>query len=242
MFVGPVPSSLRAINHAVSFYQQVHLPMNTFWQPGDHVAYRGIVNSRVRIARPVTVVEDRPERTILLLVPGAQCKFPSDLLARKYDNSAAEIPSRWQVQASGQWAMIDWVWQAQRFLIFMEPGAYYTTNLLWCDETDEFRAWYVNFEQPFRRTPIGFDSLDLELDLVIQADGTQRWKDEAEYHEGIQQGGISAEEVRQIDAAKPIVLERIARKEEPFDTRWLNWMPSYEWAIPELHPEWEQIT
>ena len=29
------------------------------------------------------------------------------------------------------------------------------------------RAWYVNLQEPFRRTAIGFDTQDLELDLVV---------------------------------------------------------------------------
>ena len=48
--------------------------------------------------------------------------------------------------------------------------------------------WYANFERPFQRTPIGIDTFDLLLDLVIEPDSSYRWKDEGEYRLGRQLG------------------------------------------------------
>jgi Protein of unknown function (DUF402) len=38
-------------------------------------------------------------------------------------------------------------------------------------------CWYVNFQRP----PVWRPDSDLALDLVVDPDGTRRWKDEDEY-------------------------------------------------------------
>jgi hypothetical protein len=37
---------------------------------------------------------------------------------------------------------------------------------------------HVNFQEPVRRTTLGFDTVDLVLDLVVAADGTWRADDQ----------------------------------------------------------------
>ena len=41
----------------------------------------------------------------------------------------------------------------------------------------EFLGWYVNLEEPFRRTPLGFDVRDLQLDILVDPERKWRWKD-----------------------------------------------------------------
>ena len=41
-------------------------------------------------------------------------------------------------------------------------------------------SWYVNLQEPFRRTAGGVDTADQLLDLVRTKDGEWRWKDEDE--------------------------------------------------------------
>ncbi len=50
----------------------------------------------------------------------------------------------------------------------------------------------MNFEQPLRRTPVGFDTFDEKLDLIVMPDGTYRWKDEDELEQAAALGLLDA--------------------------------------------------
>jgi hypothetical protein len=39
--------------------------------------------------------------------------------------------------------------------------------VFWHGPQREFRGWYVNLQEPFRRTSLGVDTQDLELDILI---------------------------------------------------------------------------
>lgn len=215
--------------------------MTELWKPGAHVVRRGIAHNRVWIVHTMSVVIDSPEQTLLLLLPGAPCKIPAGLVQRKYAGHSREYASRWDEQENPPWKLVDWVWQLRRFLTFMQPGAYYAVNVVWEHESNRFLGWYVNFEMPFRRTPIGFDTLDLELDLVIGPDYSVRWKDTEEFEEGVRRGAISAATAKQVIRAQQEVLEKVAQRVEPFDGKWSEWVPDQNWMAPQLHPNWKDI-
>ena len=42
----------------------------------------------------------------------------------------------------------------------------------------EHWGWYVNLQLPFRRTELGFETMDLVLDLIVDPDGSWRWKED----------------------------------------------------------------
>jgi NAD(P)H-flavin reductase len=46
--------------------------------------------------------------------------------------------------------------------------------VFWEGASRDLAGWYVNIQEPFRRTSIGFDTQDLELDIVIEPDGSWR--------------------------------------------------------------------
>lgn len=180
--------------------------MTKIWKPGAHVMHRGIANGNVWLVRPSSVVSDSPRRTLLLLVPGTRCKFPAGLIARKYSGPGNSNLSRWDEQENPPWEMVDWLWQQKRFLTFLEPESYYSIAMVWDHASDKFHGWYVNFELPFRRSPIGFDTLDLELDLVVSSDYSLRWKDADEYKEAVRRGVITASTAEQIAKSQKDVL------------------------------------
>lgn len=124
---------------------------------------------------------------------------------------------------------------------FWKPGAHYAINMVWEHESDRFLGWYVNFEMPFRRTPIGFDTLDLELDLEVRPDYSLRWKDVEEYEEEIRRRAISAMVAKQIERAKQEVIRKIERRDEPFDGKWNSWLPEGHWEVPVLNAEWNDV-
>ena len=90
------------------------------------------------------------------------------------------------------------------------------------------RIWYVNFERPLRRTPIGVDTFDEKLDLLVFPDGGREWKDEDELEQAAALGLLDAAAVR---------AEARARAAEwPFPTGWEDWRPDPAWPVPQLPP------
>ncbi len=58
-----------------------------------------------------------------------------------------------------------------------ERGASHSVYVHW-GRDGEFLGWYVNLEDPWRETALGFDTTDHLLDVWIDPDRTWRWKDE----------------------------------------------------------------
>ena len=59
-------------------------------------------------------------------------------------------------------------------------------------------CWYINLQEPFRRTPVGYDSQDLELDYVVYPDGRWEVKDADVMDLRVEEGRWSAERVAEI--------------------------------------------
>ena len=47
----------------------------------------------------------------------------------------------------------------------------------WNGPDRRFAGWYLNLEEPFRRTATGYDTQDLELDVWVPVDGSWQLKD-----------------------------------------------------------------
>jgi hypothetical protein len=209
------------------------------WNPGQSIALRGIVNERVWSALSVIVVQDLPGETVLLLTPDAQCAYPEGYFCWKYGDYSEG--TRWQEARSRAWTLREFAWQTKRFLIFLEPQKYYAIFAIWHHETDQFSGYYVNFQLPYRRSHCGFDTLDLDLDMVIDPQLTWRWKDEEAYHEGIREGGIQETWVKGIEDSQPEILARIRNRSYPLDGSWLRWRPVPAWNPPRLPDRWVEL-
>ncbi len=207
--------------------------------PGEACALRGIFQNKVWLVQSVIVVKDDPEETALLLLPGAQCAYPAGYARwRVHDQTGL---TRWEEAFSDSLSLKEFPWETNRILIFLEPEKWYSPFLFWNQATGKFVCYYVNFQLPYRRSHCGFDTLDLDLDIVIEADYKWRWKDVDEYELGIRQGGIKEEWVRQIDASRPEVLDRIEQRKYPFDGSWLSWRPDPAWSAPLLPENWHTL-
>ena len=95
------------------------------------------------------------------------------------------------------------------------------------------RVWYVNFEEPLRRTPIGVDTFDHKLDLLVFPSGGYEWKDEDELEEAAALGLLDAEAVR--------AEARRVLREWPFPTGWEDWRPDPAWPVPQLPAGWDVV-
>ncbi len=215
----------------------------SFRQPGDHAVHHGVYNGKVWIARPVTVVEDRPEIIKLLIIPGSICKFTTGLKTRKYrDSGSGPLLDRWDEQLSMNWELYNHTWFGKRVLIINRPDDYYGVQLHWNHETDEFLGWYINFELPLLRSEAGFDTLDLEVDLIVHPDFSLEWKDLEEYEAGVKRGVITPEQIGQIELGKDEVLGHIHKRDGLFaDQKLKFWKPPVKWSAPQLNTGWDKV-
>ena len=122
--------------------------------------------------------------------------------------------------ASGEWSLGTSVLTG--ILGFQLPDVWFSV-LLFFQPSGDLRKWYVNFEQPYRRTPIGIDTCDHIIDLVFNPDGTHRWKDEDEYAQGRQLGLVTHAQHAEIERAKEQAFAMFEQRTGPFEERWLSW-------------------
>jgi predicted RNA-binding protein associated with RNAse of E/G family len=108
------------------------------------------------------------------------------------------------------------------------------------------RSWsstfYVNLEQPWIRTPIGYDSHDWILDLVVQLNPFHAtWKDVDELEWSVQAGVISGATANDIHTAGRRALRSAEAHEWPFDADWDQWLPGDDGPVPQLDPRWREL-
>lgn len=211
----------------------------TTWKPGEAVALRGIYNQRVSYIQSAVVVHDHPGEVALAVLPDAECYAPEGYINGKHGEAGHW--DRWEAYQKGVWKMQRYTWRANRVLILLEPEKYYASYYFWRADTNQFLCYYVNFQLPFRRNSLGFDTFDLELDIIIEPNYEWRWKDVDDYQRGIASGILLKEWVQEIEAAKPEVFARLEKRTYPFDGLWLDWMPDPKWSPPELPEKWDKI-
>jgi len=131
------------------------------------------------------------------------------------------------------WVLTDWEWQIPA-LEFVRPGEWLAVRVTFQPESGKHWGWYVNLQEPFRRTERGIEMMDMALDVVADARRRWRWKDEHEFAHLIGQGLINPATADTVRAAGFEAIDRLERREEPFDDTWLGWRPPPEWGLPEL--------
>jgi len=145
----------------------------------------------------------------------------------------------WRAAAGQPRELVEDSWRRDT-LRLMFPGKAYSIWLFWEGEPRSFTTYYVNFEEPFRRNPLGFDTNDHALDILVWPDLQWQWKDREEFEGLIASGNYSAEFGRWVEETARVVLELIESRATPFDGSWLGWVPPEDWKVPVLHPRWRE--
>jgi len=205
------------------------------WKPGDVVVWRGIYRNQVWHAQTTIVIKDTPEEIVLTLLPGAECVAPEGYLNGKDSNKR-----RWNFKDKN-WEKQNYLWRTNRLLLLIEPQKYYSTVYFWREADNEFLCYYINFQLPFQRSHCGIDTLDLDLDLIINPDFSYEWKDVHDYQKAIDHEIIFPEWIQGIEAAKQEILAKLEKRQYPYDGSWLSWMPDPNWAPPPLPENWDKI-
>jgi hypothetical protein len=209
--------------------------MTRYFQPGDHALHQGVYEGRVWYAQSVVIVKDTAEETAYAVYPGAECVAPRGYIHGR------QTWNRWLDYQTNHWDMQTYHWHTNCFLVLLYPEKYYSINLMWNYAEKRFLCYYINFQLPFQRTALGFQSLDLEIDLVINTDYGWHWKDEKDYEEGIKLNIIRPEWVDNIEIAKQEIFEKLEKIQYPLNEYWLGWEPNPEWVLPTLPINWAEI-
>lgn len=190
-------------------------------RPGEPIVRRDVWNGRPVVGWGGIVVADRDDLLVLYMPENAPLGFPPE------DFFGAPHP----------WSGRD-RWHGHGVLQLQRPGAMHAVWVFWRGPERELSSWYVNIQEPFRRSSIGFDTQDLELDLVVRPDGSWELKDDEKLDEWIERGRWTAAEVAEIRAEGARLAARLDAGERWWDEGWAEWTPDPAWTTPPLLDGW----
>jgi len=143
----------------------------------------------------------------------------------------------------GEWggtekALHQYVWTGDR-LMFHPPGEAYS---VWFYFTDgRFERWYVNLEDPAVRwddgSLAGIDTIDHDLDIVVESDRSWRWKDVDEFAAHLAHPDVYwVDDESAVRAEGERVVKLIEAGAFPFDGTRTEFRPDPSWTAPTAMP------
>jgi hypothetical protein len=180
---------------------------------------------------PCRVVEDSLSLLALFIAAGSKYKAgPKRTAAEKLAMNRVPLPPD------------EYVWRADT-LRLMLPGRHHSVWLFWKDDGSGRRLsqYYVNMEEPFRRTAVGFDTQDHTLDVNIAPDLTWKWRDTESLDEHVKHGFYTEALAREIWNEGRLAIDEIVRGDHACLKGWHDWQPEPEWTIPEMPAEWSSV-
>jgi hypothetical protein len=182
------------------------------FRAGDTIAVRHVWRGRIFLAIALVVVRDEDDLLVTWLPACAEYWRPERREELPYEQRIVDRPWR----APG---VVQLTRHGEAHSVTVFPGG----------------GWYVNLQEPLRRTPIGFDTADQLLDLVRSPRGEWRWKDEHELVDAVARGYIGADEAATIRAEGERVIAN-----DGFPTGWEDFEPDPTWQVPRLPSGWNE--
>ncbi len=190
---------------------------------GEVVVLRYVTTGgRIEICWPCRVVEDRDDLVALFIAAGSPYKAsPKKTAAEKRRHARPRLPPD------------EYVWRTDT-LRLMSPAASHSVSLSWAPQSNprQLLKYFVNMEEPFRRTAVGFDTQDHTLDIEVAPDLAWRWRDEAELAHHVAEGFYTAELAAAARAEGERVIDALRRGDHECLNGWAAWAPPREWRVP----------
>jgi hypothetical protein len=206
------------------------------FEPGATVTVQEVWRGRVWAARPMRVVEDRGDFLALWFPKRTRWKVPRTPPTRPRPETRAErFAAMLQLE---DWVLQDFEWDVDS-LWLTEPDTWHTVRVGWQDGWEPW-GWYVNLEQPVRRTERAVQTMDLMLDVIVEPDRSWRWKDEDELEALVEAGLFAPETAVRVRDEALAVIGRAEAGKPPFGDAWHDWRPDSAWPLPELPPGWNE--
>lgn len=184
--------------------------------PGERIVIREVLRGKVWTVRPVIVIEDTEEQLVSYLAPGTLIDYPVDV------EHGERCFSMW---LSGEWNL-----KKQEFvspgMLRIAPHGQPFEIFASVPEEGGVESWYVNFQEPLRRGPLGFDTMDETLDLIVAADFLS-WsrRDEDELELAVAMGVYSRADAQRLYDTCAAVEASLVCGIVPWDRRWHSWIP-----------------
>ena len=176
------------------------------------------------LAVPVHVVEDTDDALVTYLATGAALGFP---------------PGEWPTTDGRHPWSTRTAWEGHGTLMVQRPGEHHAIWHFWKGPDRHLDCWYVNLQTAFVRTATGFDTQDLELDLVVQPDGRWEMKDRELLDQRVDEGRFSPALRDWIVRLGDELAAELDAGRHWWDHRWAGWVPPAGWADTELPSGWE---
>jgi hypothetical protein len=194
------------------------------WSHGEVIVRREVWRGSPWMAVSVIVVADGPDLLVTYLPEGAEFAFAAD--------GHGLGPHPWQGRGA---------WNGHGVLMLQRPGERYAVWHFWDGAERAFAGWYINLQEPFRRTSIGYDTHDLELDLWMPATGGWSFKDDELLDVRVDEGRFTAAEAVEIRALGTEIGATVDRGAAWWDPAWSRWQPDPGWAVPAPADGWETV-
>jgi hypothetical protein len=192
------------------------------WPPGQVVVRREVLNDgRSWLEVPVIVVADEPELLATYIPEGAPLRFP----AGEWPTPEGRHP--WHGKER---------WLGHGVLMLQRPGESYAVWVFWSGPERRCRGWYVNLQEPFRRTAIGYDTQDLELDIWVPLEGGWKLKDDDVMEERVREGRFTTQQVADARALAARITGELDAGERWWSDEWAAWQPDAAWSTPAFPP------
>ncbi|HEV7908332.1 MAG TPA: DUF402 domain-containing protein [Pseudonocardiaceae bacterium] len=191
------------------------------FSPGDVALRREVLHEKPWSVTPTRVVLDEPGLLVVFVVPGTRFGFPEH-----------HWPHGWQSRGSTYW-------RGHGKLQMHRPDDAYSVDLYWHGDERRFGGWYLNLQDPYRRTDLGFDTLDHELDYWVPADGDWEERDREDFEAQVAQGKYSPDLAEAIRWQGEEIEAMLRSGTTWWDPAWANWRPDPDWPVPVLPEGWE---
>ena len=199
-----------------------------FWVTGESATLRG-VGSKVFWAYPTIVVQDISDLIVLFM--------PTGVCGKNVDHK----PAPRELLSADQIKIIDSQWKLTDVLMLIVPDEAFSTYIMWETGTKNLKCWYINLQEPLRRTSIGFDTMDNMLDVVISPDMSNwQWKDDDEFAEAQNLGLYTTEKAREIWTEGEMAVRLVTKERRALYAQWEKWNGALEWVVPKLSPLWQE--
>ncbi len=196
------------------------------WQEGEAIVRRQIVHGRPWLGWMVNVVIDDGDQLVTYSPEGSPFHFPDG------DWPTPDGRHPWHSFAG---------WQGHGALMVQRATDPYAVWHFWDGPDRSFRGWYINFEAPFERTAIGFDTQDLELDIWVSPEGEWQFKDIDLLWRRHDEGRFTLIEVRRILELGDDVAAMLQSGDWWWDRDWTEFSPDPSWTIPDMPWGWADL-
>lgn len=190
-------------------------------QAGEAIVRREVWHEEPKVGWAGIVVVDTPELLALYMPEGSPFVFAADFFG---------APHPWSCRDR---------WEGHGVLQLQRPGEMHAVWVFWHGPERAFRGWYVNLQEPFRRARLGFDTQDLELDIVVGLDGSWRYKDDEKLESWIDRGRWTAGEVDAIRKEGARLAVELDSGRRWWTDEWAGWTPDPRWRTPALPTDWD---